>query len=191
MKMPEGVIKAVEMVNHIKNMVDPHEYDYSSTQFDLPKGLSRDIIEFGLSIPDEELQTDDEKGREDCPHITILYGLKTTDDEDIEKIVKGIDPVSVTLGDVDYFVNEEKDYDVVKVNVTGSGIVDLHNRIKDELEAPGYAFNKYNPHITIAYVKKGKGKKYKGDSTFKDRKVIFNELTFSSHDGKCEYISFG
>lgn len=164
------------------------EFDYSSTQLDLPVEVAQEIKDFGKKIPDTELVKDptanydaQKTGLETDPHITVLYGLDTTNEADVRSIVESSGPIEVTLGDVSIFENE--DYDVVKVGVEGEALNALNKQLDEALKTPGKTFDEYQPHVTIAYVQKGQGAKYVGDTTFKGQKITLNELTFSSKDG--------
>lgn len=193
MKIPNEVIKAVEMVRQIKSISNPHSYEYSSTQLDLPKGASRDVISFGLKIPDNLLKIDPEedlKGREENPHITVLYGLDTKDCKEVKKAVGKMEPITVTLGDISFFSNKDKEYDVLKVDVKSNELKQLNDRLNNRLSSSGATFKDYKPHITIAYMEKGTGRFLDGNPYFNGKKITFTELTFSSSDGNCEYIPF-
>lgn len=190
--IPRGVIDAVKMVNDIKNIIDPKEYEYASTQLDLPTGFANKVLSYGLEIPDALLnvkEDDDTMGREDKPHITVLYGIDTKKVTDVEKAVGKQPPITVELGKVSFFENSEKGYDVLKVDVKSEELDKLNKKLRKLLKASGNTFDVYKPHITIAYLKKGKAKKYQGDERFIGTKIIFSELDFSC-DGHHEYIPF-
>lgn len=166
------------------------EFDYSSTQLDLPAATASKMTEFANSIPDTELYKDPEAnygaqvtGRENEPHITVLYGLNTTNEAEVRKIVEQSKPIEVKLGKVSTFETNE-DYDVLKVDVISKELQALNQKLDDALETPGKTFDTYQPHVTIAYVKKGEGAKYVGDTRFEGQTIILNDLTFSSKDGK-------
>jgi 2'-5' RNA ligase len=56
-------------------------------------------------------------------------------------------------------VFENKDYDVVKFNVNPDGsLQELHDKLSEFPNSN--SFPDYKPHITLAYIKKGLGKKY-------------------------------
>ena len=64
-------------------------YDYSSTQIELPKKISDRIIKWGKKeIIDNNLfiDSDGTKGREDDIHVTVKYGLHTTNVEEVKNI---------------------------------------------------------------------------------------------------------
>lgn len=158
-------------------------YDYRSTQIYLPSAAAKKIIAFAAKIPDDELyvadDANDQYGREDKPHITVLYGLHTQDVKKVRKALAGVGPIKATLGKVSIFSND--DYDVVKVGINSPA---LHkaNKAISKLKNTN-SFPTYHPHATIAYVKSGKGKQYVGNTTFEGIEVTVDEIDFRG-DGK-------
>lgn len=162
---------------------------FSSTQFNLADaGYSRSqgsplpaLQALTDSIADEDLAVD---GREETPHITVKYGLHTNDAEDVRFVVDGFGVVVVRLGSVSIFpASESGKDDVVKVDVDGDDLRKLNALVASSLETTD-AHPKYQPHITLAYVKPGTGKKYIGKSGLEGQQVSFSRLVFSDHDGR-------
>lgn len=109
-------------------------------------------------IDDSDLYDSEEGfGREDFPHVTILYGLHdTVPDSDIEKEVKQIKTPNIKFGKASSFSNEK--YDVLKFDIDSSG---LHKMNKKFSEFPNTTdYPEYHPHTTIAYLKPGLAEKY-------------------------------
>lgn len=119
-------------------------------------------------IKDDELYTGGKNmGREDDPHITLLYGLHDTiEDKEIKEVVEGFESFDVELKKVDIFENDE--FDVVKFSITNKDL----NKYNKELKEFPYTsdFPDYKAHATIAYVKKGLGKEIMG--RYKDFEAI-------------------
>ncbi len=166
-------------------------HDHSSTQVDFPAKESEEIRTFASKIPDEDLYTDpqdDSYGREDAPHITVKYGLKTNDPSDIAKIIEAHPPITVKMSDVSIF--EDDKFDVVKVDVDSPALRALNKKIEKEadISLPADQTYDYSPHATIAYVKPGQGKKYIGDKRFAGKEITFDTLTVSTRDGKMHQI---
>jgi len=130
---------------------------------------------------------DDSYGLEDNPHITILYGIHEDeiDPEVINSVIENnLYPIEVQIDEIDIFKND--DYDVVKYNVPV--IKDLKKFRKIFKKFPNtQKFPDYNPHITIAYVKSGKGEKYKRKLT-EPFIVRFNKGVYSWHDEEDESL---
>lgn len=186
----DKALKAYEEQKRAQEAVDEgQKYDYSSTQLDIPENVARQFVDFANTIPSDQVYTDKTtKGREDFPHITVVYGLDTANPTAIKPLLEGIDPIKVELGDVSVFKND--DYDVVKVDVISKQLDELNKKIS-ELSTPGQTFDTYQPHITIAYVKKGQGAKYIGDQRFRGQSITLDNLTFSGKDGKVTTLPLG
>ncbi len=169
----------------------PQVHDYTSTQVDLPAPEAKEITAFAAKIPDEALYTepnDDSYGRETEPHITVKYGLKTNDPADVAPIISNHSPIKAKMGKVSLFEGEK--YDVVKVEVESAELKNLNKKIADEADIAlpeGESFE-YTPHVTIAYVKPGEGKKYIADNTLEGKEIVFDTITVSTKDGKKHQI---
>ncbi len=147
-------------------------YKRSTTQIDLPKEIGGHIIQWGeLNIADEDLYIDEKDGcgRETEQHVTVLYGLTDpTPPEALIHIVETTKPFLIEFGGVSVFENEK--YDVIKLDVISEELHNLHMEIRRSCPNEN-KFPDYIPHCTIAYVQKGKGKKYAGQDVFKTAKV--------------------
>lgn len=136
-------------------------------------------------IDDEDIYDNKEKefGREDEPHITLLYGLHDDiPDEDIEKVIKSLKPPKITLQKISAFENE---FDVLKFDVESE---DLHKMNKKFTEFPHTNdYPNYHPHATIAYLKSGTADKYMDDLD-EPIEVESNKIVYSKPNGtKKEY----
>jgi len=139
---------------------DTHEYGCAMLMVNASKKEWNDLQSM---IEDEDVYTqegDKSYGREDEPHITLLYGLHNdVEDSEIKDIVSDMEKTVVNLSKISIF--EAKDYDVVKFDVIGDSKKSL-SKINKELSKLPHTTNfpDYHPHCTISYVKKGAGKKY-------------------------------
>ena len=156
------------------------EHSFSSTQINLPDGLAEKVIEYGKKhIPDEEIfEKGDDMGREDEIHVTVLYGLHADTPKEVKKVLEKESTFPIQLGKISIF-DTHPDFDVVKIDVDSPGLVELNKKLRDNCEHT-MTHPKYVPHITIAYLKKGKAKKYKGDDYFAEMGFLSNEVLFSS-----------
>lgn len=103
---------------------------------------------------------DGTKGLEQEPHITIKYGLKDWEFDSflLNKILANVEPLKYNLGNVTLFKNPE--FEVLKVNVESMDLVNLNYTVSKLPNEDKYPI--YIPHLTLAYLKPGTGKKYIG-----------------------------
>ena len=163
----------------------PAVHDYSSTQVDLPEKEAGEIRSFSEKIPETELYTDPKDpgyGRETEPHITVRYGMESIDPEEIAPAFKGVGPVRARLGKLSIFETDK--YDVVKVDIESDDLRAANKKVGETVPVPGETFSDYQPHITVAYVKKGEGKKYIGDKSFEGKEITIDHVTLSAKGGK-------
>lgn len=166
------------------------DYDYASTQVNLPSDIAKKIMDWGNeNIPDEEISNKDENtGREDNPHITILYGIVDDAPHQIIDLLEGKPSAKATLGKVTLFEND--DYDVVKVSVESEDLHEFQKLLWDEVEHES-DYPEYKPHVTIAYVKPGSGSLYSGATDFEGIEMTFDTVVFSPSDGETTDIRLG
>ena len=154
-------------------------YKYSSTQIDLPPDIGEQVLALGAVIPDAALAAD---GREDKPHVTVLYGLHGVDAGKARRVLANEPPITVTFGKTSYFSNSESDSgDVLKVDVESDDLRRLNKRLAKLPHTNTHAG--YAPHATIAYLKPGTGKKYAGDSSLEGQTATVSSVTFVSKNG--------
>lgn len=153
-------------------------HPYHTLMVRLPDDVSRLIIkECELDISDEELH---EKGREDEPHVTIKYGIDPgVSRARVRRVVDSWEDstIQMRIGEISVF--ELDDYDVVKLDVNSPDLHDLNELVTDELPCPGDTHSEYHPHITLAYVKKGRGARHAGPSRMTGTRVSVGRVTFS------------
>lgn len=168
-----------------KIFLERREQEFSSTQINLSKDISDKIISWGQdNISDEELYNKEGFGREDTIHVTVLFGLHIVTPILVRKIIKDFPAIRTTLGRISIFESEE--YDVVKIDIHGNDLHLLNKKLSDLPHTKTHP--RYYPHVTIAYVKKGCGKKFVGDKEFEYTKIILNDFVFSSKDRKYTHI---
>jgi 2'-5' RNA ligase len=139
-------------------------------------------------IDDEDLYTvknDPTYGRENEPHVTILYGFhEDIPYDELEIQILKIKKPRLSIKDVSSFNNE---FDVLKFDIESPSLHKLNDKFRKFPHTNRYT--DYHPHVTIAYLKKGKAKKYidkikkLGDMKIKPEKIVYSGVD----DTKKEY----
>lgn len=164
-------------------------HEFSSVQVNWPKPTADRFTEFAAKIPDIDVYIDPDDssfGREEAPHITVKYGLHTSDPDEVKSVVLGTGPISVEAGEIKIFKSEK--YDVIVVKIKSPELLRLNKEISSHLKVTD-THPTYKPHLTIAYVKPGCGEQYDGDTRFSGMSATFNLISFSAKDGKIYQIS--
>lgn len=163
-------------------------HDYSNTQVNVTGPAAKKITDFGKRIPETELYTgpqDDSYGREKEPHITVRYGLDTDDPTKLSELSK-LGPITAKIGKVSIFETDK--YDVVKAEIDSASMRAANKKVGELVSLPGETYKDYQPHATIAYVKKGEGKKYVGDKSLEGTEITFDEINLSDRTGETHPI---
>ena len=162
-------------LNESKKQKKSHDYGCIMMMFDIPNW-----DEYLNKIDKDDIFTENGGyGLEKDPHVTILYGIyDSVDVNDIKPIVSGVDLSKyVTFNNISIFSNPLAKCDVVKFE-TDSEL--LHNLNADcRYHLPYMETHPvYNPHMTIAYVKYGRGVKYmemlKDPLVLKPSKIVYS-----------------
>ena len=137
--------------------------EFSWVYIDIPKEI-RDVHDSVTSeIDSNDIYVIDKKdgdwsyGIEDDPHITVKYGLEFDNPKRVIKILDGEKGGNVEIEDIEVF--EQDKYDVLVARCKSEALNKIHNKLTDELGIED-KYPEYKPHITLAYFKKGKAKKY-------------------------------
>lgn len=167
------------------------KYEYSSVHVLAAPKLSSEIIAWSTKqIPDEDIfvsQEDPNFGREDDIHVTILYGIHSEKSAKTKKLLLGERPVRIKLGKTGTFTNPP-DFDVVWIDIISPDLHRLNRKLEDHLDFTN-KYSEYKPHMTLAYVKKGKGKKHGSLDHWEGTEFICDHVIFSSKNGTKEKIS--
>lgn len=161
------------------------KHEFSSTQVNLPEDVARDVRGQAAAIAEEDLAED---GRETEPHVTVKYGIHGDDAARVRELLADEPPVRVTLGETSLFENEGGD--VVKVDVDSPDLHRLNAKIAGAVENTE-SFPEYKPHVTLGYVKPGRGKKYAGNAALAGREVVIDRIVFSDRNGNRTEIPLG
>lgn len=100
---------------------------------------------------------DDSFGLEDTPHTTLLFGLHDNVSlEDVEGVLDNHTFYTCKVYEPSYFDSEK--YDVLKFKVDEDTLYKVNKELAKFPHTTN--FPDYNPHLTIAYLKKGYGEEY-------------------------------
>ena len=146
------VAKAEKVLSgHTDIRIKTASADYSCVMM-TGEGLKKLVKPMHEKIDKADLAPD---GIEKDPHVSLLFGLHTTDHLDVMPFIpRG---VSVELTGLSLFENDE--HDVLKIDVESEALHKTNKKICEELDYTS-DYDEYIPHVTIAYLKKGLGKKY-------------------------------
>lgn len=193
-----SVEAGVESVPGEKSRVDQNArsvagvvHEFSSTQVDLPEQVAQKVRALAATIPDSALAAD---GREARPHVTVKYGLHTDDAAEVRALLSKEGPIEVTLGKASLFPPNKPGGDgaeVVKIDVEGPALRALNSKIAAALPSTD-THPEYRPHVTLAYVKPGEGKKLlKNLDALKGTKITIGEIVFTNTKGQETVIPLG
>lgn len=140
------------------------------------------IFEFIKKIPTECVYEEPGQnyGLEKNPHVTIMYGLSPIEENRVKKLLSKVPTkIMAELGKISKFENADCAYDVLKIEVKSPHLAKIHEMIKGNFEN-NYKWPEYNPHVTLAYVKKGTCNEYVGNKMFEGMKFAFENFTYSN-----------
>ena len=140
------------------------------------------ILEFVSSIPQECVYEEEGQhyGKEKNPHVTVMYGLSPIEETRVKNLLNKVPKKIVAeLGKISKFENADTPYDVLKIEVRSPHLSKIHEMIRKNFEN-NYKWSEYNPHVTLAYVKKGTCNEYVGNKTFEGMKLMFESFTYSN-----------
>lgn len=140
------------------------------------------ILEFISHIPSECVyeEVGQNYGKETNPHITVMYGLSPAEERKVKEVLQRVPrKIVAELGQISKFENPDTPYDVLKVEVKSQHLHRIHEILRRNFEN-NYKWPDYNPHLTLAYVKKGTCNEYVGNKMFEGMKCMFEAFTYSN-----------
>jgi 2'-5' RNA ligase len=180
----------MKIKKYIQFVKESSGYDYGCVMVEVPVSNWNEICSVIDKDDIYEEENDKSYGIQKNPHLTLLYGLKSdVSKEKVEDILENImdeytsdKGIEIEIENIGVFENEK--FDVVKFNIKKT---ELLQKLFDGLsELPNEnTFPDYKPHMTIAFVKKGLGEKYKKKYS---HKVSSNEICYSMANGEKVYF---
>lgn len=166
-------------------MIHNVKFEFGCVMGLIDSDTSKTLLEISKKlIPDDVLfhEEGQEYGRENECHITVKFGLTNHySKEAMGKVMEKIEPFSAVLEKIDLFSNPK--FDVVKYNVVSEELNKLNklfSKLPNKDEHPIY-----HPHLTIAYVKPGEGKRFL--KKFTPIEVKISRMKYSNPIGKYYY----
>lgn len=96
-------------------------------------------------------------GREDNPHVTILYGLHAdVSDDEVKEEMEKIKFPKIEIEKISSFNNKE--FDVLKIDIKCPYLHELNKKFKKFPHTS--TFPDYHPHVTLSYLKPKLADKY-------------------------------
>lgn len=150
----------------------PRSFSYA--QIDLPHQLSADILAWAGTIPRHALVGE---GIEVEPHVTVRYGFTFDEPAIVYEHLQAYEfrGMRVRLGAMSMFpATRGRPSEVLKIEVHSNQLLDLNNVLK---KLPNKQSHSYNPHVTVAYIKRGWANKLKSN-TFDGRSFQVESIIF-------------
>ena len=125
----------------------------------------------------------EEYGYENQAHVTVLYGIQNESDYfEIRRILAKAEPPELEVGKISSFRRDDSPFDVLKLDVISPSLSKIHNLLKNKFEN-NYKFPDYQPHITLAYIKKNTNTEIEKSCAWTGTRYQVNAVQFCHKDG--------
>lgn len=154
------------------------KYGYVMFLLDIPNWQQVQSV-----VDKEDLYVDPkgDRGYTKTPHVTVLYGFLdlVVDINSMTEFLKDMPKPIVKVKGISAF-DTDPEYDVVKFDVESPDLRKANKKL--EIFPHKKLYDGYNPHVTLAYVKKGLGAKYSGMEIPEGMPLTFNptQVMYSS-----------
>lgn len=141
-----------------ENMSDKEVINYLNTYDSACLMLKLKFNEWGEIL--KMVKDEDCFKKETIPHVTIIYGLdpSISFERQIKPMLEKVrEPIEIKCIGIGCFKNE--DFDVLKFEIQSEFLDKFHELLKNTFPNE-QRFSKYQPHITIAYLRKGLADNY-------------------------------
>jgi hypothetical protein len=164
-------------------------YDYNCVMIGFDNVPAIKEIQKQIDKDDLYVKKDDNiSGLEKESHVTVIYGIEpngTCHLPCLNNYDITLDELKCLFTKISLFENEK--FDVLKYDIVSAKLEEFRNVIRETLDFQKRKWTntypgKYQPHATIAYLKKGKGKKYLSLKYKKNFILKPDELIYSTVD---------
>ena len=166
-------------------------YEYSCVMLIVSQTIKNMIKKWGLvNISSNMLYINPSCGIfgfEYNPHLTIKYGIHDENPQHVLQYIQHTGKIVINYGKISLF-DGNPSYDVVKIDVFGDVLYKMNELITRNVPTTD-RYPVYSPHVTIAYIKKGSGKKFINDETFDKLTDEVGSALFTSLNGNEYYIN--
>ena len=130
--------------------------------------LSEAIKEIQDKIDDNDLYVEENAptgfsyGKETEPHVTLAVLRGNVKLDNVKPLLCPLENYKVKLINLSIFNDKHNDerFDVLKCDVECDALYSTNDAISRKFSVNKRHDGEFNPHITVAYLKKGKGKEY-------------------------------
>ena len=149
------------------------KYETCSLQIKLPDSFIEKVQEWSRRHISDELLYDDETktyGRDTHNHITLSLGLRDDEIDAYAEIVSEYIGSELSLTNIGVF--EMQNFDVIFLEVQEDDVLtQLYNKITP-MANKKYVRRSFKPHVSIAFVRRGLGKKIVKQLSWHDRSLL-------------------
>lgn len=141
-------------------VVSMAERSFGCVMLTAPEETATAVRDYRRQIDEEDLHPD--LNDDSPPHVTVLYGLTNDDPTAVKRALLGVYPVWAAYGALKMFQNENADVLYIEVEDEFGEVGSMRNELLNgtEYDTEAAREGKYIPHLTVAYLKPGRGSKY-------------------------------
>ena len=129
-----------------------------------------------------------EHGRELHPHVTVLEQVNTDDVAAVRRALANRPGGRLRFGSIGVFSNPQ--HDILQIEVDSPELRRLHDLLAARLPNQEN-WPKYQPHVTLAYLKPGAGRKYLELNQLAGEEVDVDRVVFRAPTGQRHYLQLG
>jgi len=169
-----------------KGQVEPR-YKFGNTQANIPESSPAALAlnQFRTQIPENHLAGDGRDVGAGGNHVTVRYGVKGDDTDEIQHYIEGQRPFTARLGQTDVFPPTEHSNGaaVVHAKIEAPELARINSEIEKHGDFEPSSFKDYKPHATIAYIDPAQAEAYRGRKDLVGKEFPVNSITISDRNG--------